>query len=150
MSEHDIPAAAKQLATRGQLIEAVKVTREQTGLSLKDAKHAVEAYLRNPNGVSRFSRPRADLTSYEIPPQAIAALEEGRFVDAIKLTRDARALGLKAAKETVEQFLQQHADIEARFKSASSIKFRRVARKLATILALVGMLAFSYIYLQAG
>lgn len=149
MSEHDIPAAAKELAKKGQLIEAVKAAREQTGLGLKDAKNAVDAYLRNPNVASRFSRPREALTSYDIPPQAIAALEEGRFVEAVKHTRAARALGLKAAKETVECFLGQHADIDARFKAASSAELRRVAKKLATILVLLSMLAFGYIYLQA-
>ena len=146
MSEHDIPAAAKELAKSGQLIDAVKLTREQTGLGLKDAKNAVDAYIRDPHRASRFSRRRDDLTSSEIPPLAIAALEEGRLVDAIKHTRSARGLGLKAAKETVEQFLAGHADIDARFRSASSAEFRRVAGKLATILVLIGVLAFVYDY----
>jgi len=146
MSEHDIPAAAKELARSGHLIDAIKVTREQTGLSLKDAKQAVDAYIRDPDRPSRFSRRRDDLTSFEIPPLAIAALEGGRLLDAIRHTRSARGLGLKAAKETVEHFLAQHADIDARFRSASAAEFRRVGRKLVTILVLTGMLALGYVY----
>jgi ribosomal protein L7/L12 len=149
MIENDIPAAARDLATRGQIIEAVKVTRVQTGLSLIDAKNAVEAYLRHPDGKSRFSTLRERLTSHEIPPLAIAALEEGRFLDAIKHTRAARALGLKAAKECVEDFLEQHADINARFRAASSTEFRRIIGKLATIVALLGIMAVAYFYFSA-
>ena len=40
-----LSAEVRQLADAGQKIEAIKVHREQTGLGLKDAKDAVEAYL---------------------------------------------------------------------------------------------------------
>ena len=150
MSEHGIPAAAKKLAKGGQFVEAVTVTRERTGLTLKDAKDAVDAFVRDPNGASRFSRRRDDLTRANIPPLAITALEEGRLVDAIKHTRTARSLGLKAAKEAVEHFLAQHGDIDARFRAASLTEFRRVVRKLATILVLIGMSAFGCVYWLAA
>lgn len=148
MSEHDIPVFAKELAGRGQLVEAVKVTRERTGLSLKDAKNAVQEYLRNPHGASRFGGPRENLTRSGIPPQAIASLEQGQFLDAVKQTRAAHMLGLKAAKETVEHFLRQHPDIDARFRLAASAEFGKVAKKLATFVLLFGMLAIVYVYLQ--
>jgi ribosomal protein L7/L12 len=132
-SKHNIPPAAMELAARGHLIEAVKVTREQTGLSLVDAKNAVDAYVRNPNGGSRFSQPRVSLSSNEIPPKAIRSLHDGRFIDAVKHTREARGLGLKAAKETVEEFLKQHPDTNAKFKAATAVDFKRVVGKLATV-----------------
>ncbi|MDH4055077.1 MAG: hypothetical protein OEW73_12265 [Gammaproteobacteria bacterium] len=108
MSGHGFPAAAKELAKGGQLVEAVKVPLEQTGLNLKDAR------------------------------------------DAIKHTRTTRSLGLKAAKETVEHFLEKHGDIDTRFRAASLTEFRRVAGKLATILVLIGKLAFGYVYWLAA
>lgn len=40
-----LTAEVRQLADAGQKIEAIKVHREQTGLGLKEAKDAVEAYL---------------------------------------------------------------------------------------------------------
>ncbi len=40
-----IPPDAVNALSRGLLIEAVKVTRQATGLGLKEAKDAVEAYL---------------------------------------------------------------------------------------------------------
>jgi hypothetical protein len=39
---------AKKLADAGQKIPAIKLHREQTGLSLRDAKEDVEAYLTEP------------------------------------------------------------------------------------------------------
>ena len=40
-----LSAEARQLADAGQKIPAIKLHREQTGLGLKEAKDAVEAYL---------------------------------------------------------------------------------------------------------
>ncbi len=40
-----LSAEVRQLADAGQKIEAIKVHREQTGVGLKEAKDAVEAYL---------------------------------------------------------------------------------------------------------
>jgi ribosomal protein L7/L12 len=148
MSEQDIPASAKEFARQGHLIEAVKVTRERTGLSLRDAKNAVDDYLRDPDGASRASRPHIDRTSFAIPSQAVASLEAGRFLDAVKHTRNARKLGLKAAKGAVEDFLRHRPDINARFRAASAAEFGRVARKLVTIMMLFGILLIAYVYLQ--
>lgn len=43
----EISDQAKKLADQGDKIQAIKVHREQTGLSLRDAKDEVEAYLAN-------------------------------------------------------------------------------------------------------
>jgi hypothetical protein len=40
-----------------------------------------------------------------IPPQAVAALHEGRKVEAIKLAREALGVDLKEAKQRVEAYL---------------------------------------------
>lgn len=42
-----IPTAAMMAAEEGQLIEAIKITRERLGVDLKTAQQAVEAYLRD-------------------------------------------------------------------------------------------------------
>ena len=41
----ELSAAAITAVERGNLIEAIKITREETGLGLKDAKDVVDAYL---------------------------------------------------------------------------------------------------------
>jgi len=40
----DLPLAAQQALERGQMIEAIKLTREATGLGLKASKAAVDAW----------------------------------------------------------------------------------------------------------
>ena len=48
-SEHsssELSPAVRQLADDGEKLQAIKVHRQQTGVALKDAKDAVEAYLR--------------------------------------------------------------------------------------------------------
>lgn len=43
----DLPAAALQALERGQMIEAIKLTREATGLGLNESKEAVDAWLQD-------------------------------------------------------------------------------------------------------
>lgn len=40
----------------------------------------------------------------KLPPEAVAALERGRLIEAIKIVRDATGLDLKSAKEAVERY----------------------------------------------
>ncbi len=51
-----LPAEAVAAAHRGNLIEAIKLTRAKTGVGLKEAKDAVDAHL----GTGRSSRFRRD------------------------------------------------------------------------------------------
>ncbi|MCT0224243.1 ribosomal protein L7/L12 [Synechococcus sp. CS-1328] len=140
MNQHgtEIPSDAKALAQEGKLIEAIKITREQTGIGLKEAKDAVEAYLADPQAKSRMKRPNARYKSAGIPVQAILFLEEGRLIDAIKLTREALHLELKPAKETVWSYLKQNPDLHSRYKAASAAEQKRILTKLATIGVLLG------------
>ncbi len=41
---HLMPAEARDLADAGNMIQAIKLVREQTGLGLKEAKDIVDAY----------------------------------------------------------------------------------------------------------
>ncbi|MGE0865226.1 MAG: ribosomal protein L7/L12 [Vicinamibacterales bacterium] len=107
----EIPADAKAAADRGDLIEAIKITRQATSVGLKEAKEAVEAYrggapiANGPDGV-------------QIPLQAISALHQGSLIDAIKRTREATGLGLKDAKEAVEAYLAAHPTTDQQFRAA--------------------------------
>lgn len=42
-----IPTEALQVLRNGQLIDAIKITRKQTGLGLKESKDLVEKYLKD-------------------------------------------------------------------------------------------------------
>jgi hypothetical protein len=55
-----------------------------------------------------------------LSPEAIAALREGRLIDAIKITRATHRLGLKEAKDAVDAYVASQPalrlEIEARQK----------------------------------
>lgn len=53
----------------------------------------------------------------ELPPQVQAALARGQKIEAIKLLREARGMGLKEAKEAVEAH-----DVEGRLGGVSVVQ----------------------------
>jgi hypothetical protein len=50
-----------------------------------------------------------------IPQDAVAALHRGNKIEAIKLVREAQGIGLKEAKDLVEQFLRTDPAVQASF-----------------------------------
>lgn len=48
----------------------------------------------------------------EMPPEVIAALGRGHKIEAIKLLRESRGLGLKEAKEAVEAHVREQPDLQ--------------------------------------
>ena len=112
-----IPPAAAREVHRGNMIEAIKIVREATGLGLKDAKDWVERYRDNPITLSPDTIPMEELESGfgapadTLPAAAIAALKQGRIIEAVREVRQATGLGLKEAKDRVDQYLAQHANV---------------------------------------
>lgn len=125
----EIPPEAKAAADRGELIEAIKITRQITSLGLKEAKEAVDAYLHG--ATSTNSR-----GNVQIPLQAVSALHQGSLIDAIKRTREATGLGLKEAKEAVENYLAAHPNTNEQFRAA-----RGSGSGTARVMIIVGVIA---------
>jgi ribosomal protein L7/L12 len=117
-----LPDAAIAALRDGHVIDAIKLVREQTGLGLAEAKAAIDAYL------SGASVHRVAGQGASIPLSAIAMLEAGNLIGAIKATRAGTGLGLKDAKLTVEQHLEAHPAIRERFKAAAAIKRSELVR----------------------
>lgn len=141
-----IPEDAIEHARRGDKIEAIKITRERTGLSLKDAKEAIEAHLVNPrrNATSVTAHESPQLR--QIPRAAIIALENGRLVEAVKHYREANGAGLKDSKEALERHLADNSVLNAKYKAASSAEFRRVIGKFGAFMFVLGLIAITYLY----
>jgi ribosomal protein L7/L12 len=92
----------QQLVRDGKKIEAIKLVREQTDLSLKDAKDAVEAIER---GEKPALSPRrsASVSPHNLDLAPIQdQLLRGNKIEAIKLYREQTGVGLKDAKDAVE------------------------------------------------
>ncbi len=66
--QSSIPPRAAEAAHAGRLIDAIKIVRAETGLDLKDAKNAVEAFLKQ----------------YPAPPAARSAVQRGAEASPVK------------------------------------------------------------------
>ena len=82
---------------RGNKIEAIKVYRQATGVGLKEAKDAVEAFERG--GTLAVDAPQAQTSQRGDVETRIAELvQAGNKIEAIKVYREATGLGLKNRK----------------------------------------------------
>ncbi|MCB1746465.1 MAG: ribosomal protein L7/L12 [Gammaproteobacteria bacterium] len=103
-----LPPAALDALARGHTIEAIKIVREHTGLSLKDAKALVDEVAGRAAALARVVRPApppvADGRTGPVSSAAAAALNRGDKIQAIKQVRMDTGLGLAAAKTLVEQY----------------------------------------------
>ena len=97
----------RTLLKAGQKIPAIKVFRQATSASLKEAKVTVEAIEAGvPVDLSRFSIPTpgisSSMDSAAVMSQATKLILEGKKIDAIKLLREQFDVSLKVAKEATE------------------------------------------------
>ncbi|MBK7207074.1 MAG: ribosomal protein L7/L12 [Elusimicrobia bacterium] len=51
----------------------------------------------------------------DLPAAALEALSRGQKIEAIKIVREARGLGLKESKDAVDQYLKTRPDLEQKF-----------------------------------
>jgi len=137
-----IPDAAIAAIKSGHTVEAIKLIREQTGLGLKEAKDLVDSYLAGgPDKV-------VSTGNGELPLQAVNLLEAGKLIEAIKVTRVSLGLGLRDAKERVEQYLDAHPATKARFKSITDTERNKVLAVLVVIFAVFAAIYATLKWLQ--
>ena len=98
----ELNAEAVAALQRGQKIEAIKIMRDAFGLSLKEAKQAVEQY------EYRLTPARAaeDVPSYALPTEVLQELRQGNKLAAIKRLRQIRQIDLASAKHSIDTYLQ--------------------------------------------
>lgn len=123
-----IPAEAAAALVKGLRIKAIKLVREANhGVDLRAAMEAVDAFA---SGKQRFpiDPPVTVATaSFDgLPAEALAALSRGQLIEAIKIVRTATGLGLKEAKDLVEQYRDGQAPVR---DEAMRAKLEGIARK---------------------
>jgi ribosomal protein L7/L12 len=92
------PEAAAALA-RGEVVLAVKLVREATGLGLKEAHDAVRMHATGLPAAASAQSPGG----FVFPDAATAAIARGDFIQAIAQLREANPwLDLKSAKDAVD------------------------------------------------
>ncbi len=94
----DMPAAVKAALDRGQKIEAIKLLREATGLGLKEARDAVE-HMEAGGSMPSVEQPAIGTDAGD---EIARALAQGHKLEAIRLYREKKGVGLKEAKDAIE------------------------------------------------
>src|SRR5690348_15974612 len=88
----------RSLLSQGKKIAAVKLYKDQTGVSLRKAKEAVEALERS--GDLPGGRPPAAAGSFEA--ELVSLLQRGQKIEAIKVYKERTGASLVEAKQAVE------------------------------------------------
>ena len=87
-----------------QLIHAIKLYREATGVGLAEAKEAVEAMARD-----EFAKPPEGAMDYDNPileARIRSMLSKRQKIEAVKIYREEYRVGLKEAKDAVDRIEQ--------------------------------------------
>jgi len=77
----------------------------------------------------------------ELPAEAIAALKNGSKIEAIKCVREQQGLGLKEAKELVEQFIEANTEIKNHMLSANATS-AKISLRWLIVIVLIGIAAY--------
>ncbi len=97
------PQRIAELIQQGKKLEAIKLLRETTGISLQEAKEQVEQLMAEVDtGTTPDAGTAADAT---VPPDVLELAQMGRKIEAIKRLREQTGIGLKEAKERVDAAL---------------------------------------------
>ena len=76
------------------------------------------------------------------PQSAIPALEQGQTIEAIKIVRLERGLGLKESKDLVDAYLKSRPDLQRRLEAAQAESRQGFVRWLVIFLALAVVAAY--------
>ncbi len=82
----------------------------------------------------------------DLPTAALSALQRGSKIEAIKHVREARGIGLKEAKDVVEQYMDANPQVKQRMAAANA----ESARGFLGWVVLVAALALAAYYFYTG
>jgi hypothetical protein len=106
-----LPDEVREALQRGNLFDAIKLLRKAGVSNLKEARAVLEGEARRINaGKGRAGNAPAPQHQPGVPgvfpPAAADALRRGRKIEAIRIAREHLGIGLKEAKDLVEQHEQ--------------------------------------------
>lgn len=107
-----LPDEVRAALQRGNLFDAIKLLRQAGVSNLKEAKAVLEAEARRINAGrggtvgAGPTKPQPPAVPGGFPPAAADALRRGNKIEAIRIVREHHGIGLKEAKDLVEQHEQ--------------------------------------------
>lgn len=141
MTSTNLPAAAIAELENGNMIEAIKIVREQTGLGLKEARDLVDRFNAGQSGVDSVQSIPMEL---QLPSEAISELYAGNKISAIKYVRECNRIGLKDAKDFVENYIDKNPDVKSAINAAQAKSFREFMRWLVPVILLTGLCVYYF------
>ena len=82
----------------------------------------------------------------QLPPEAVAALNEGRRIDAIRIVRERQGIDLEEARELVDGYVAVHPEIGAQLEQQRALGTRNW---LAWVVFLGLLVLFAVQYLSS-
>jgi ribosomal protein L7/L12 len=79
-----------------------------------------------------------------LPPEAVAAIQRGSLIEAIKIVRERLGLDLKDSKDAVDAYLAAHPELRAQMNEQNAGAGARLLLALAGLVAL-GLLALLWL-----
>ena len=103
-----LPPDVLEALQNGRTIDAIKRLRKHKNFGLTEARAAIEAYARSRAGeLAAMNAPAVEAVRQDagrvLPQAVVEALQRGDKAAAVKLLRERTGLGLKAARERIEQ-----------------------------------------------
>ena len=103
-----LPPDVLEALQNGRTIDAIKRLRKHSNFGLAEAKAAIEAYARSRAGeLAAANAPVVEAFKQDagrvLPPAVLEALQRGDKIAAVKLLRERTGIGLKAARERIDQ-----------------------------------------------
>jgi uncharacterized membrane protein YukC len=81
--------------------------------------------------------------SGQIPPAAISAIEKGSIIEAIRIVREDTGMGLKEAKDFVDQYIKDKPSIQSQLAARQRESLQRFRWLIISIL----VIGLTYYYL---
>ena len=134
MTNAPLPSDVLDLIAKGNKIEAIKMLRELTGMSLLDAKMAVDSVTEENRTMPFHAVPR----HVELSSAVLHQLTNGKKIDAIRVLREETGMGLKDAKDAVEQGLLDHPDVKSQLDDIT----RQGIKKFFLRTAMIALIAY--------
>lgn len=86
---------------------------------------------------SRFGMTTGDRANSVLSPAAIAALHRGEKIEAIRITREERNIGLKEAKDAVDEYVRSQPALRSALAEAQGRGTRTVLTWLVVVIVIV-------------
>jgi ribosomal protein L7/L12 len=142
-SKHTIPDAAISAIESGKHLDAARIIRQETGLGLKEAKDLIDEYLTQGASAQSPLEVQHQTPSIQMPMEAINALQKGNKIEAIRFIREENKMGLKDAKDYVEQYIKDNPSIQSQFAARQRESLQGIRWLIISIL----IIGLTYYYL---